>query len=119
LFVANAANDTIVKIPAGSLELDLGTPQVFVNRAGGGPDGLIIDEDNKLWAGSTRDSRWAHRGTDFRAQYRLILTKAKVFSDLTVHRARPYIRTRPTGGTRTISQAFHGRASACHERTGC
>jgi hypothetical protein len=30
-------------------ELEPGTPEVFVNRAGGGPDGIIIDEDNNLW----------------------------------------------------------------------
>jgi hypothetical protein len=29
--------------------LEPGTPEVFVNRAGGGPDGLIIDEDDNLW----------------------------------------------------------------------
>jgi len=37
LFVANTANDTIVKIPLGSSGLEPGTPEVFVNRAGGGP----------------------------------------------------------------------------------
>jgi hypothetical protein len=26
-----------------------GTPEVFVNRVGGGPDGLIIDEHDNLW----------------------------------------------------------------------
>lgn len=49
LFVANTANDTIVKIPVIGALLDPGTPEVFVNRAGGGPDGLIIDEDDNLW----------------------------------------------------------------------
>ena len=49
LFVANTANDTIVKIPLGSSGLEPGTPEVFVNRAGGGPDGLIIDEEDNLW----------------------------------------------------------------------
>ena len=29
--------------------LEPGTPEVFVNRAGGGPDGLIIDEHDNLW----------------------------------------------------------------------
>jgi DNA-binding beta-propeller fold protein YncE len=49
LFVANTAQDTIVKIPVGGEALKPGKPEVFVNRAGGGPDGLIIDEDDKLW----------------------------------------------------------------------
>jgi sugar lactone lactonase YvrE len=49
LFVANTAQDTIVKIPVSGSPLEPGTPEVFVNRAGGGPDGLIIDEDNNLW----------------------------------------------------------------------
>jgi len=49
LFVANTANDTIVKIPVTGSPLEPGTPEVFVNRAGGGPDGLIIDEDDNLW----------------------------------------------------------------------
>jgi len=49
LFVANTANDTIVKVPVADSPLDPGTPELFVNRAGGGPDGLIIDEDDNLW----------------------------------------------------------------------
>jgi len=49
LFVANTANDTIVKIPVSGAALDPGEPEVFVNRAGGGPDGLIIDERDNLW----------------------------------------------------------------------
>ena len=49
LFVANTANDTIVKIPVSGAPLAPGTPEVFVNRAGGGPDGLIIDEHDNLW----------------------------------------------------------------------
>jgi sugar lactone lactonase YvrE len=49
LFVANTANDTIVKIPVSGASLEPGAPEVFVNRAGGGPDGLIIDEDDNLW----------------------------------------------------------------------
>ena len=49
LFVANTANDTIVKIPVSGSPLEPGTPEVFVNRAGGGPDGLIIDEHDNLW----------------------------------------------------------------------
>jgi DNA-binding beta-propeller fold protein YncE len=49
LFVANTANDTIVKIPVTGSAFEPGTPEVFVNRVGGGPDGLIIDEDDNLW----------------------------------------------------------------------
>ena len=49
LFVANTANDTIVKIPVTGSTLEPGTPEVFVNRIGGGPDGLIIDEHDNLW----------------------------------------------------------------------
>jgi len=49
LFVANTANDTIVKIPVTGSSVRPGTPEVFVNRAGGGPDGLIIDEHDNLW----------------------------------------------------------------------
>jgi sugar lactone lactonase YvrE len=49
LFVPNTANDTIVKIPVSGPQLDPGTPEVFVNRAGGGPDGIIIDEEDNLW----------------------------------------------------------------------
>ena len=49
LFVANTAQDTIVKIPVAGSPLEPGKPEVFVNRAGGGPDGLIIDEHDNLW----------------------------------------------------------------------
>jgi sugar lactone lactonase YvrE len=49
LFVANTAQDTIVKIPVAGEPLKPGEPEVFVNRAGGGPDGLIIDEHDNLW----------------------------------------------------------------------
>ena len=49
LFIANTANDIIVKIPVTGSTLEPGTPEVFVNRVGGGPDGLIFDEDGNLW----------------------------------------------------------------------
>ncbi|WP_280155045.1 SMP-30/gluconolactonase/LRE family protein [Piscinibacter sp. XHJ-5] len=49
LFVANTANDTILRIPVSGAALEPGTPEVFVNRVGGGPDGLIIDEHDNLW----------------------------------------------------------------------
>jgi sugar lactone lactonase YvrE len=49
MFVANTAQDTIVRIPVTGSKLEPGTPEVFVNRAGGGPDGLIIDEEDNLW----------------------------------------------------------------------
>jgi DNA-binding beta-propeller fold protein YncE len=49
MFVSNTAQDTIVKIPASGETLKAGTPEVFVNRAGGGPDGMIIDEHDNLW----------------------------------------------------------------------
>ncbi|WP_341318452.1 SMP-30/gluconolactonase/LRE family protein [Paraburkholderia sp. IMGN_8] len=49
LFVTNTANDTIVKIPVTGSTLEPGTPEVFVNRIGGGPDGLKIDEHDNLW----------------------------------------------------------------------
>jgi sugar lactone lactonase YvrE len=49
LFVANTAQDTIVRIPVGGEPLEPGEPEVFVHRAGGGPDGLIIDEHDNLW----------------------------------------------------------------------
>ena len=48
LFVANTANDTIVKIPVTGSTLN-GTPELFLNRVGGGPDGLVIDEHDNLW----------------------------------------------------------------------
>jgi len=49
LFVANTAQDTIVKIPVSGPTLEPAAPEIFVNRAGGGPDGLIIDEQDNLW----------------------------------------------------------------------
>jgi DNA-binding beta-propeller fold protein YncE len=49
LFVANTAQDTIVKIPVSGSPLEPGITEVFVNRAGGGPDGIIIDEHDNLW----------------------------------------------------------------------
>ena len=49
LFVANTSNDTIVKIPVTGPTLEPGTPEVFVNRVGSGPDGLHIDEHDNLW----------------------------------------------------------------------
>ena len=52
MFVNNTANDTIVKIPVTAVTgstLEPVTPEVFVNRIGGGPDGLKIDEHDNLW----------------------------------------------------------------------
>ena len=54
LFVANTAQDTIVKIPVSGSPLNPGKPDVFVNRAGGGPDGLIIDEHDNLWVAANQ-----------------------------------------------------------------
>ena len=47
--MANTSNDTIVKIPVTGSTFEPGTPEVFVNRIGGGPDGLLIDEQDNLW----------------------------------------------------------------------
>ena len=49
MFVANTAQDTIVKIPVSGEQLQPGKPEVFVNRAGGGPDGILIDEHDNIW----------------------------------------------------------------------
>jgi sugar lactone lactonase YvrE len=49
LFVANTAQDTIVRIPLSGPALEPGQPQVFVHRVGGGPDGLHVDEQDRLW----------------------------------------------------------------------
>ena len=49
MFVANTANDIIVRIPVSGPTLEPGTPEVFVNRVGGGPDCLHIDENDNLW----------------------------------------------------------------------
>jgi hypothetical protein len=49
MFVPNTAQDMIIKIPVSGSPLKAGTPEVFVNRAGGGPDGIIIDEHDNLW----------------------------------------------------------------------
>lgn len=49
LFVANTAQDTIVRIPLSQPALEPGQPQVFVHRVGGGPDGLQVDERDNLW----------------------------------------------------------------------
>ena len=38
-----------MKIPLTGSTLEPGTPEVFVNRVGGGPDGLHIDEHDNLW----------------------------------------------------------------------
>ena len=49
MFVPNTAQDTIIKIPVSGSPLRAGTTEVFVNCAGGGPDGIIIDQDDNLW----------------------------------------------------------------------
>ena len=49
MFVANTPQDTLVKIPAGGEPLKPGKPEVFVNRVGGGPDGILIDEHDNIW----------------------------------------------------------------------
>jgi sugar lactone lactonase YvrE len=49
VFVANTAQDTIVRIPLAGPGLEPGRPEVFVHRVGGGPDGLHMDEQDKLW----------------------------------------------------------------------
>jgi sugar lactone lactonase YvrE len=49
MFVANTAQDTLVKIPLSGRPLKPGKPEVFVNRVGGGPDGILIDEHDNIW----------------------------------------------------------------------
>jgi sugar lactone lactonase YvrE len=49
MFVANTAQDTLIKISVSGDTLKPGKPEVFVNRVGGGPDGLIIDEHDNIW----------------------------------------------------------------------
>ena len=49
LFVTNTANDTLVRIPVTGPTLEPGAPEVFVNRVGGGPDGIMIDEHDNFW----------------------------------------------------------------------
>jgi DNA-binding beta-propeller fold protein YncE len=49
MFVANTAQDTLVKIPANGEPRKAGKPEVFVNRVGGGPDGILIDEHDNIW----------------------------------------------------------------------
>ena len=49
MFVANTAQDTLVKIPVSGEPLKGGKPEVFVNRVGGGPDGILIDEHDNIW----------------------------------------------------------------------
>ena len=49
MFVANTAQDTIIKISVSGSPLKPGMPEVFVNRAGGGPDGILIDEHDNIW----------------------------------------------------------------------
>jgi sugar lactone lactonase YvrE len=49
MFVANTAQDTLVKIPATGEPLKAGKPELFVNRVGGGPDGILIDEHDNIW----------------------------------------------------------------------
>src|SRR5262249_6796341 len=50
LFVANTANDTIVKIPATSVAGNLvaGQPEVFTNSINGA-DGLFVDKHDNVW----------------------------------------------------------------------
>jgi hypothetical protein len=56
LFAANTANDTIVKILVSGSPPEPGAPDVFVNCAGTGPDGLIIDEHDNLWIAYNQSS---------------------------------------------------------------
>jgi sugar lactone lactonase YvrE len=56
LYVTNTAQDTIVRIPVGGSPLTPGAPEVFVNRVGGGPDGIIIDEHDNLWIANTQSN---------------------------------------------------------------
>ena len=37
------------KIPVSGSPLEPGTSKVFVDRAGGEPDGIIVDEHDNLW----------------------------------------------------------------------
>ncbi len=51
MFVANTADDTVVKVPvAGGMA---GTPSVFVNSINGA-DGLIVDDDDDLWVAANQ-----------------------------------------------------------------
>ena len=52
MFVANTANDTVVKIPVDASG-NAGKPEVFVNSINGA-DGLIIDEAGNLWVAANQ-----------------------------------------------------------------
>jgi sugar lactone lactonase YvrE len=54
LFVANTANDQIIKIPvtAGSP----GTPEIFVNSINGA-DGLIVDNQDNIWVAANQSDK--------------------------------------------------------------
>lgn len=54
LFVANTANDTVVKIPVDASR-NAGKPEVFVNSINGA-DGLIIDEAGNLWVAANQSN---------------------------------------------------------------
>jgi sugar lactone lactonase YvrE len=56
MFVANTANDTIVKIPVlagGTSNPQPGVPAVFVNSINGA-DGLVIDDAGNLWVAANQ-----------------------------------------------------------------
>ena len=52
LFVANTANDTIVRVPVESGGV-AGAPVVFTNSINGA-DGLLIDDDDNLWVAANQ-----------------------------------------------------------------
>ena len=52
LFVANTANDTIVRVPVESGGI-AGDPVVFTNSINGA-DGLLIDDDDNLWVAANQ-----------------------------------------------------------------
>jgi sugar lactone lactonase YvrE len=56
MFIANTANDTIIKVPVvgGSPATGhAGTPEVFTNSVNGA-DGLIVDDDDNLWVAANQ-----------------------------------------------------------------
>lgn len=68
LFVNNTGNDTIVRIPVTPSATGpvAGTPAVFVNSVNGA-DGLIIDEDDNLWAAANQSDEIVVVNPDGRA----------------------------------------------------
>jgi sugar lactone lactonase YvrE len=65
MYLADTARGLILRLPLDPATGELGEPEVFATVHGGGPDGMVVDDEGHLWSavwGGARLDRYAPDG---------------------------------------------------------